>query len=112
MDTVYPQLYVPTRPYWTSCDCRNATATNRYPVFGDGSVNCLTHFQKVFRVPELGRQGPAIFKTRDARTAFHSALRREQRGHAAPAIARRLGRPFLGILVVAEQARWHRLRQP
>jgi antitoxin Phd len=79
MDTAYPQLYVPTRPYWTSCDCRNASATNRYPVFGDGSVNCLTHFQKVFRMPERGRQGPAIFKTRDVRTAFHSALRREQR---------------------------------
>ena len=40
-----------TSPYWTSCDCRNATATNRYSMFGDASVNCLTHFQKVFRVP-------------------------------------------------------------
>ena len=30
-------------------------------------------------MPELGRQGPAIFKTPDARTAFHSASRREER---------------------------------
>jgi hypothetical protein len=47
---------------WTRCtpNCtsrldvrrlRNVTATNRYPVFGDASVNCLTHFQKVFWVP-------------------------------------------------------------
>ena len=47
---------------WTRCtpNCtsrldvrrlRNVSATNRYPVFGDASVNCLTHFQKVFRVP-------------------------------------------------------------
>lgn len=73
MDTVYPQLYVPTRPYWTSRDCRKATATNGYPVFGDGSVNCLTHFQKVFRVPELGRQA-GNFEDARCRTAFHLVL--------------------------------------
>jgi hypothetical protein len=67
------------RPDATSSDCRNATATNRYPVFGDGSVNCLTHFEKVFSGARARASGPAIFKTGDARTAFHSASCREQR---------------------------------
>jgi hypothetical protein len=53
MDTVYPQLFVPTRPYWSSGDCRNVTATNRYPVFRGASVNCFTLPQKVFRVPTV-----------------------------------------------------------
>ena len=66
MDTVYPRLFVPTRPSWTSRDCRDETATNGYPVFRDGSVNCLTHRQKVFRMPELASWGPAVSKTRDA----------------------------------------------
>jgi hypothetical protein len=43
-----PRLYIPTRPNLTSRDCRNATATNGYPVFRDGSVNCLTHVRKFF----------------------------------------------------------------
>jgi hypothetical protein len=43
-----PPIVRLARPNWTSRDRRNATATNGYPVFLDGSVNCLTHRQKVF----------------------------------------------------------------
>lgn len=35
-----------------SAGCRGGKAMNNYPAFRDGSVNCVTHFRKIFRMPE------------------------------------------------------------
>jgi len=57
MDTVYPRLFVPTRPICTFGSCRSAAAANSYPVFRDGSVNYVT-FRKFFSDTPNSAVGP------------------------------------------------------
>jgi hypothetical protein len=55
-----PRLFVPIRPNPASAGCRKPTAMNSYPVFRDGSVKCVTHFSKNFRIPELMGIGQSL----------------------------------------------------